>query len=327
MFQDLPLFPRQASTIAGEIDGLFLFILGVTLFFTLLIATLIVYFAVRYRRRSEDDYPSPIIGSTVLEAIWTAIPFCIAMLIFFWGASVYFQVVRPPDDCLEIYVVGRQWMWKAQHPDGQREINELHIPVGRPVKLIMTSEDVIHSFYVPAFRVKQDVLPGRYTRLWFEATKPDRYHLFCAEYCGTGHSTMGGWVVALPPDEYQQWLSGQAEGSLALQGRKLFLKKQCITCHTGTAEARAPNLEALFGKTVRLQDGGSVVADENYLRESILVPDAKVVAGYQPIMPSFKGQVSEEELIQLIGFIKALQPGQMPTRTEETPPPTVAPPR
>jgi cytochrome c oxidase subunit 2 len=322
----LPLFPQQASTVAGQIDGVFLFVLGVTLFFTVLIATLIIYFAVRYRRRSEEDFPRPIIGSTALEAVWTAVPFGIAMIIFFWATSVYFQVVRPPDDCLEVYVVGRQWMWKVQHPDGQREINELHIPVGQPVKLIMTSEDVIHSFYVPAFRVKQDVLPGRYTRIWFEATKPDRYHLFCAEYCGTGHSKMIGWVIAQPPDEYQQWLSSQAEGSLALQGRKLFLKKQCITCHTGTSQARAPNLEGLFLKTVRLRDGNSVLADESYLRESILVPDAKVVAGYQPIMPSFKGQVSEEELIQLIGFIKALEPGQTPTRTEETPPPTVAPP-
>ncbi len=321
MFDQLPLFPRQGSTVAPHVDALFFFVLAVTLFFTLLIAALVIGFAVKYRRRAPDEIPKPVIGSTSLEILWSAVPLAIALGIFVWGASVYFDIYRPPDDALEVYVVGRQWMWKVQHPDGQREINELHIPVGRPVKLIMTSEDVIHDVFVPEFRVKQDVLPGRYTTLWFEATKPDRYHWFCAEYCGTGHSTMVGTVVAMDPAEYQDWLSSRAEGSLALEGRKLFQQLQCLTCHTGTPSGRAPVLEGIFRRTVPLEGGGTVTADESYLRESILRPDAKVVAGYRPIMPAYEGQVTEEQLVQVIAYLKALQPGQTPPRTEETEPP------
>jgi cytochrome c oxidase subunit 2 len=307
------------------VDALFLYITAVTLFFSLLIAVLVAVFAVKYRRRSEAERPRPIIGSTRLETFWSLVPLGIVLVMFFWGASLYFRLTHPPADALEVYVVGRQWMWKLQHADGQREINELHVPVGRPVRLLMTSEDVIHSFFVPAFRVKQDVLPGRYTMTWFQATKPGRYHLFCAEYCGTGHSYMVGSVVVQEPAEYEAWLAERAEGSMALEGRKLFLQLQCIACHSADAQAAAPVLESLYGRTVQLADGTSVVADEAYLRESILDPRRKVAAGYQPIMPTYKGQVGEEQLFQVIAFLKALGPGGTPPRVERTAPPPAAP--
>jgi cytochrome c oxidase subunit 2 len=251
------------------------------------------------------------------------IPLALVMVAFFWGASVYFTIARPPDGALEIFVVGRQWMWKFQHPDGQREINELHVPVGKPVKLTMASEDVIHSFFVPAFRVKHDAVPGIYTTVWFEATKPGSYHLFCAEYCGTQHSGMVGRVVAMEPKQYQAWLSGELpgrpsitppklpagvpEGSLAAGGQQLFSDLGCMTCHQMDRQGIGPVLVGLFGKPVRLQTGQTVTADENYLRESILDPQAKIVAGFQPLMPPFQGKVNEEEVIQLIAYIKSLR--------------------
>lgn len=330
MFADVPLFPEQASTVAPQVDAVFFFILGITLFFTFLIAALVVIFAIKYRRRDEDFIPKPMIGSIRLESLWIAIPFVILLIMFLWATSAYFAIARPPDDAMEVYVVGRQWMWKVQHPGGQREINELHIPVGRPVKLIMTSEDVIHSFFVPAFRTKQDVLPGRYTHTWFEATQTGRFHLFCAEYCGTEHSRMVGWVHVMRPDDYERWLNENADRSLALQGRNLFLKLQCVTCHSATAEARAPVLEGLYRRTVPLRDGKPVFADENYLRESILQPDDKVVAGWEPIMPPFlikkspedrEGHLTEDELMALIAYLKALRPGETPPRVEGSPPP------
>jgi cytochrome c oxidase subunit 2 len=216
-------------------------------------------------------------------------------------------MARPPEETLNIYVVGKQWMWKFQHLDGQREINELHVPVGRAVKLITTSEDVIHDFFVPAFRIKADVIPGRYVSIWFNATKPGRYRLFCAEYCGTRHSGMIGEVIAMEPSEYQTWLSGgAAEGSLASAGGKLFQDLACNTCHRPDAQGRGPVLEGLFGKTVTLQSGETVTVDEAYVRESILQPAAKVTAGFQPIMPTFQGLVSEEQLLELIEYVKSL---------------------
>ncbi|MFL5338543.1 MAG: cytochrome c oxidase subunit II [Gemmataceae bacterium] len=284
---------------------------------------LLIYFAIRFRRRSDDFVPKPTHGGTLLEVAWLAGPLAIALFIFVWASSVYVKMVRPPDDAMEVYVVGKQWMWKIQHAGGQREINTLHVPRGRPVRLIMTSEDVIHSFYVPAFRIKQDVLPGRYTTIWFEATRADTLRLYCAEYCGTGHSIMVGQVIVQEPDEFQRWLSGQAEGSMALEGRKLFQKLQCVTCHSADSGARAPVLEDLYRRRVPLQGGGSAVADEDYIRESILKPEAKIVDGFRPIMPTYQGQVSEDELLQLIAFIKALKPGQTPPRVEESAPPEV----
>jgi cytochrome c oxidase subunit 2 len=308
MWTGTPLFPEAASTLATRVDALLFYLLAIAIFFSLLIAGLIVYYAVRFKRRSAEEVGTRIHGGMALELTWTFIPLVIVMTIFVWGASVYFAMARPPDETLNIYVVGKQWMWKFQHLDGQREINELHVPVGRPVKLIMTSEDVIHDVFVPAFRVKADVIPGRYTNIWFNPTKPGRYHLFCAEYCGTRHSGMVGEVVVMDPTEYQTWLSGGGpEGSLAEGGAKLFASLACNTCHRPDAQGRGPVLDGLFGKTVTLQSGESVTVDEAYVRESILNPSAKITAGFQPIMPTFQGLVTEEQLLELIEYVKSLQ--------------------
>jgi cytochrome c oxidase subunit 2 len=308
MWTGIPLFPERASTMAGRVDALYLFLIVVAVFFSVLIAGLIVYFAIKYRRRAPDSIGTGIHGGMLLEITWSVIPLLITMVIFVWGASVFFAMSRPPDETLNIYVVAKQWMWKFQHLDGQREINELHVPIGRPVKMIMTSEDVIHDFFVPAFRVKADVLPGRYTSVWFQPTKPGRYHLFCAEYCGTRHSGMVGQVVVMDPSEYQTWLSGGApEGSLASAGAKLFADLACNTCHRPDAQGRGPVLEGLFGKTVTLQNGEMLVVDEAYVRESILMPSAKIASGFQPIMPTFQGLVTEEQLLALIEYVKSLQ--------------------
>ena len=308
MFSGFSLFPEQASTMAGRVDALYFALVGISAFFSVLIAGLIVYFAIKYRRRSPDSVGAGIHGSLVLELAWSGLPSLITMGVFVWGASVFFAMSRPPDEALNIYVVGKQWMWKFQHLDGQREINELHVPVGRPVKMIMTSEDVIHDFFVPAFRVKADVIPGRYTSIWFQPTKPGRYHLFCAEYCGTRHSGMIGQVVVMDPSEYQTWLSGGSpEGSLASAGAKLFADLACNTCHRPDAQGRGPVLEGLFGNTVTLQSGETMAVDEAYVRESILQPAAKIASGFQPIMPTFQGLVTEEQLLELVEFVKSLK--------------------
>jgi len=303
----LPLFPDQASTMASRVDYLYFYLLTVSIFFSILITLTIIYFAIRYRRRSEAELPRGIEGSMKLEIAWTAIPLVIALSFFFWGARLFFAMNRPPDDALQVYVVGKQWMWKIQHADGQREINELHVPVGRAVQLTLTSEDVIHDFFVPAFRMKKDVLPGRYTTAWFTATRPGRYHLFCSQYCGTKHSAMIGWVDVLEPADFQAWLGGGASSeSLASAGAKLFQQHACNTCHRPDSLARGPNLEGLFGSPVRLSDGRTVTADETYIRESILTPAAKIVEGYQPIMPTFQGLIDEEGILQLTAYIKSL---------------------
>jgi cytochrome c oxidase subunit 2 len=308
MWFGAPLFPEAASTMADRVDALYFFLLGITAFFSILIAFLIVYYAVKYKRRHAGDVGTVLHGAIVLEVTWSVIPFVISMVIFVWGASIFFAMSRPPDETLNIYVVGKQWMWKFQHLDGQREINELHVPVGRPIKLIMTSEDVIHDVFVPAFRVKADVLPGRYTSLWFLPTRPGRYHLFCAEYCGTRHSGMTGEVIVMDPSEYQTWLSGGApEGSLAEGGAKLFSSLACNTCHRPDAQGRGPVLDGLFGRTVKLQSGETITVDEAYIRESILTPSAKVTAGFQPIMPTFQGLVTEEQLLELVEYVKSLK--------------------
>lgn len=312
------LFPEQASTVAGRVDALYAFLLIVSTVMTLLIAGLIVYFIIKYRRRADDELGVPVTGALTLELLWTVIPFVIMMVMFVWGASLYFTLSRPPQDALEIQVVGKQWMWKFQHMDGQREINELHVPVGRAVKLTLASQDVIHSFFVPAFRVKSDVVPGRYSTVWFEATKPGTYHLFCAEYCGTQHSGMIGQVIVMEPTQYQAWLSGSvAEGSLAAAGQQLFQDLGCHTCHRGDTPGRGPVLDGLLGRTVQLQNGQTVTADENYIRESILNPSAKLVAGFQPLMPTFQGLVSEEQVLQLIAYIKSLGTEQARAKDEK----------
>jgi cytochrome c oxidase subunit 2 len=301
------LFPEQASTTAQHLDHVTIYLLIVAAFFSTLIFALIFYFAVKYRRRAEHERVVESHGGMTLEIIWTVVPFLLMMVMFVWGANVFFEMSRPPDDAMNVYVVGKQWMWKTQHLEGQREINELHVPLGRPVRLTMTSEDVIHSFYMPAFRVKFDVLPGRYTTAWFNPIKAGKYHLFCAEYCGTLHSGMIGWIYVMEPAEYERWLAGGPAGeSLASGGEKLFQERGCANCHLSDKPGRCPNLVGIFGQPVQLTTGQTVKADEAYVRESILDPSAKVVAGYQNIMPSFQGLVTEEDLLQLIEYIKSL---------------------
>ena len=308
MNTNLPLFPQQASSQAGQVDAIYFFMVAVTAFFGLLIAGLIVLFSIKYRRRHPDEVGVAIHGSLALELMWTIIPFFIAMGMFAWGAKVFFDLYRVPAGAMEVFVVGKQWMWKVQHPGGQREINELHVPINRPVKLIMGSEDVLHSYYIPAFRVKSDVIPGRYNTMWFNATKPGVYHLFCAEYCGTKHSGMIGSVIAMEPAAYQAWLDGgNAEDSPVAAGEKLFTDLACITCHRQDSQGRGPVLANAFGRERELQGGAKVVADEAYLRESIVNPQAKIVNGFQPIMPTFQGLVTEEQLLQLIAYIKTLK--------------------
>jgi cytochrome c oxidase subunit 2 len=293
---------------ATRVDHLYFFLLAVAVFFSVLIAGLVIYYAVKYRRRSPGAIGQSIEGGLPLEIAWTVIPAVITVVMFVWGASVFFAEQRAPDETINIYVVGKQWMWKFQHLDGQREIDELHVPVGRAVKLIMTSEDVIHDLFVPAFRVKADIVPGRYTTIWFQATKPGRYRLFCAEYCGTRHSGMTGDVVVMEPNDYQTWLSGGVpEGSLASSGEKLFNDLACNTCHKPDSQGRGPMLQNLFGRTQSLQNGTTVVADEAYIRESILNPRANMVAGFQPIMPTYQGLVSEEGLLELVEYVKSLK--------------------
>jgi cytochrome c oxidase subunit 2 len=246
-----------------------------------------------------------------LELLWIGVPFALVMSMFIWGAQVFFEIHRPPDEALDVYVTAKQWMWKLQHPQGQREINALHVPVRTRVRLTMTSEDVIHCFYVPAFRVKRDVLPGRYHRLWFEATKTGEYHLFCAEYCGTKHSEMIGTVYVMEPADYEQWLSGAAAGEPPEEaGKKLFAAMRCDSCHSPTSGARGPALEGLFGSQVSLAGGATAVADEDYLRESMLAPLAKLVHGYEPLMPTYQGQLGEEQILQIIAYLKSLKGGE-----------------
>lgn len=309
MSSSFPLFPPSASTVAVEMDLLYLFIVAVCTFFTVLVTALILVFTLKFKRRNPDDVGAPIHGSLILELTWTIIPFLISMVMFAWGADLFFRMARPPRNAMEITVVGKQWMWKVQHPDGTREINELHVPTGRPVRLTMGSEDVLHDFSIPAFRVKMDVVPGKLTTLWFEATKPGVYHLFCAEYCGTNHSRMTGQVTVMAPQDYEAWLAGGRSTSTPVEsGERLFADLGCITCHKDDSTGRGPSLFGVFGASVELGDGRTVVADENYLRESIINSQAKVVRGYQGIMPPYQGTISEESLLQLIAYIKTLRP-------------------
>lgn len=315
MGSDLPLFPTQASTVAGPVDTLVLVLLGLSLFFAVCVGSLIVVFAIRYRRRSDDDVPAEIAGSKRLEIAWIIIPLILALGVFYVSARLYLTMADPPANAIAVFVVAKQWMWQVEHQEGQQEIDELHVPVGQAVRLTMISQDVIHDFYVPAFRLHADVLPGRYTTLWFQATQAGTYHLFCSQYCGLNHANMIGSVIAMEPRDYEAWLSSGAYNSPASAGAKLFQQLGCNVCHRNDSERRAPVLEGLYGRPVLLQTGETVIADDNYLRESILDPNAQIVAGYQPIMPTFRGRVSEEQLIQLIAYIKSLgneQPGVPP---------------
>jgi len=317
MFENMPLWPESASTTSGWVDALYIFLLLVSAAMTTLIFTMIGIFAVKYRKR-PGHHAEQIEGSTILELGWSIIPFGVMMIFFVWGALIYFREHTPPPNSAEIYTVAKQWMWKFEHMEGQREINELHVPIGRDVKMIMTSQDVIHSFYVPAFRIKQDVLPGRYTTIWFHATKPGTYHLFCAEYCGTQHSGMIGSVVVMEPKDYEAWMSGSGAQPLAVTGQTLFSQLGCVTCHRADTQGRGPNLAGTYGKSVMLQDGRTVTADENYVRESIVDPAAKIVQGFKPVMPTYQGQLSDEQLNALVAYVKTLgqpQSGQTANAT------------
>jgi cytochrome c oxidase subunit 2 len=311
----LPLYPEAASNFAPQVDALMLFIIAVCLFFTVAVTVAILFFLYKFRRRSAGEIGVPIHGDMRLESMWIAVPLLLSLAMFGWGAVVYVDFRRPPADALDIYVIGKQWMWKLQQPNGQKEINELHVPAGHDVRLIMASEDVIHNFSVPAFRVKMDVMPGHYNTLWFRATKPGKYHFYCSQYCGTNHAIMGGWVTVMEPDEYTAWLSGSSGNSAnpVLAGEKLFAEKACLTCHTSDGKGRAPSLNGVFGGKVALADGSTVTADESYIRESILNPNSKIVAGYQPLMPSFQGQLTEEQTLDLISYVKSLQADPVPS--------------
>jgi cytochrome c oxidase subunit 2 len=305
--QGFPFQPEQASTIARSVDHLYYFITAVTLFFTAVIFLIIFYLMIKYRRRSPDERPKAIEGSLPLEILWTAIPTLIVAIIFVWGSSLYFQNAEPPKGSMEIFVTGKQWMWKVEHPEGQREINELHVPLGRPVKLTMTSEDVIHDFFVPAFRVKKDVLPGRYTTLWFEPTELGTFHLFCGQYCGAFHAGMIGSVIVMEPDQFEAWLAGGVQGeSMQAAGQKIFQQSGCSTCHLADGTGPGPSLLGVYGQPVHLTTGQTVTADDAYIRESILLPRAKIVQGYAPIMPSFQGQLTDDQINSLIAYIRLL---------------------
>ena len=311
---ELPLFPVAASTIASSVDWLYFYLIAVSAVMSVLIFGCVFFFAIKYRRKPGNPVPKAIHGSLKVEIAWSIIPFFIMLTFFWWGTAIYFAGATPPPNAMDLYAVGKQWMWKIQYPQGQREINELHVPVNRPVKITLASEDVIHSFFIPAFRVKHDVVPGRLFSVWFTATKPGRYHLFCAEYCGTEHSGMVGWVDVMTEKDYENWVSGGgSEGSMAQQGEKLFQQYGCSSCHLLDQQGRCPIMRGVYGSRVLLEDGRTVLADDAYIRESILNPNAKIVAGFQrDIMPNFTGQISEEGLLQLIVYIKSLAINKAP---------------
>ncbi len=303
---NFPLWPPEASTIAPQMDALIFFMILVSLIGLTIVILFIVGFSVLYRKQ-RHPVAVQIEGSTLLEATWTIIPLGLFLVMFVWGSLIYFRVYTPPANAMNIYVVGKQWMWKAEHPGGQHEIDALHIPVGRPIQLTLISQDVFHSFSIPAFRVKREAIPGRYTSVWFQATKPGTYHLFCTQYCGTNHSAMIGQIVAMTPDDYKKWLDESNSGnSLAQNGERLFASLSCNACHSGRADARGPSLANVFGSTLTLTTGEKVNVDEAYLRQAILSPSEHVTQGYVPIMPTYQGQISEDGVFALIEYIKSL---------------------
>ena len=300
------IIPPEASRIAPQVDALLVFMTLVSLVGLVLVGLLVTGFSILYRR-SRNPVATQIEGSTLLEATWTIIPLGLFLVMFVWGSVLYFRIYTPPPNAMNIYVVGKQWMWKAEHPGGQHEINSLHVPINQPIQLTLISQDVFHSFSIPAFRVKREAIPGRYTTVWFEATQVGTYHLFCTQYCGTQHSGMIGEVDVLTPDNYKKWLADSTSGvSLAQNGERLFASLSCNACHNAKPDARGPNLANVYGAKLALASGGTVLADDAYLRESILNPSAHITQGYAPIMPTYQGQVSEEGLISLVEYIKNL---------------------
>jgi cytochrome c oxidase subunit 2 len=304
MVGGLPFLPERASTVAIQVDYLVGFLLAVTGVLAGTIFLLIFYFAIRYRRRRHQAVQ--IENNLALELVWSVIPLGLTAIMFVWGAKLFMQNRQPPPDAETIYVVGKQWMWTVEHPEGRREIDQLHIPLGKPIRLIMASQDVIHDFFIPAFRVKQDVVPGRYSTLWFEATQTGGFHFFCSQYCGTQHSAMIGSVIVMKPSEFEEWLGGGVEESPIKTGAQLFQDFSCANCHEPGPRQRGPSLSGVFGKPVRLQGGQTAIFDEAYMQESIVAPEAKVVEGYRPIMPSFRGQLSNDEIMDLIAYVRSL---------------------
>jgi len=310
----LPLFPSAASVQAVQTDRLFLLLCGISAAIATLVVALVVVFAARYYRgsRARRGQLPPLLRREV-EIGWTAATFFLALFLFWWAASAQLSQAVPPPDAVEVHVVAQQWMWKVQHPNGAREINALHVPLGTPTKLLMTSVDVIHSFFVPAFRLKADVLPGRNTQLWFDARETGTFHLFCAEFCGTAHARMTGEVVVLKAEDYARWSAAQPQGDdLATQGAALFTSLGCAGCHAANAAVHAPDLRGVYGRIVQLSDGRRVTASDAYLRDSVLLPQRDVVAGYQPIMPSYSGAVSEDDLLKLLAYLKSPPAGGPP---------------
>ncbi len=310
---DFPLFPKSASTTAPLVDSVYIAVMAVAVIFSLVVCTLIIAFAIRYRRSSQADRTNPKTSDIRMEAAFVGIPTILGIALFAYSAYIYFDIYNPPGDSVDVYVIGKQWMWKMQHPEGTSEINELHVPLGQPVRLVMTSQDVIHSFFIPDFRVKQDVLPGRYTQLWFNPTKVGSYRLFCAEYCGTDHSRMGGFIHVMEPADFEAWLAGGTSNlSMAAEGERLFRQYHCSGCHGENPSVRAPRLEGVYGGPVPIEDGEDVriiQADERYIRDSILLPKQEIVAGYEPLMPSYAGQINDEDLLKIIAYIKSIGRG------------------
>ncbi len=306
---NFPLKPPTASTTAASVDHLQFALTAITLFFTIGIFGTIFYFMVRYRRRSEEEIPPETQTSLPLELTWTIIPTLICAGLFVWASSLYFENSRPPNAAMEIFVVGKQWMWHLQHTEGPREIDELHVPVGVPVKLTMTSEDVIHDFFIPVFRIKKDVLPGRYSTIWFQATKIGTYHFFCAQYCGTDHSGMIGWVYVMSPSDYARWLNSNVnKETMAGGGDRLFTQFGCVTCHAPGGNGTGPSLQGIYGTQVTLKTGQTRTVDDAFIRQAIVNPNSEPLANFAPIMPSFQGQVDEEQILQLIAYVKSLGP-------------------
>ncbi len=316
------LLPQQASSFAAEVDAIYYLLWALTIFFSLGVMATLVLLAYRYRRGSQVNRSKPVHSDLRIELVWSIVPLLIGLAVFAWSASLYARTRIPPEDAMEIFVIGKRWMWQVQHANGVRENATLHVPVGRNIKLTLISQDVIHSFFVPAFRVKHDVVPGTYTYLWFRPTKVGKYRLFCSQYCGTQHSQMDGWVYVMEPEEFEAWLANEGEApakrtqTLAEEGKRIFDRMACASCHApsgaqeGPPSQRGGSLHGLYGSLVKLKDGRRVRADDKYLRESILRPNAKIVEGYWPIMPSYEGQLSEMQVLQLIAYLKTLGPAQ-----------------
>ena len=317
---DFPLFPEAAAEGASRVDMVFFVLFAMSAVLVIAVFGLILFFMFRYRAGTNADRSHQIRNTLPYEITWTTATFVLLMVLFAWAAGVYYRGQKPPQGATTYHVLGKQWMWEIQHPNGRRELNEMHVPIGEPVKLVLASEDVIHSFYVPAFRIKQDAVPGMYTTVWFTPSKPGAYQLFCAEYCGTNHSRMTGTIYVMKSAQYEEWLHELPEVPASLpmeeKGRASFRRLGCRQCHKPDTAALAPMLEGLFGTEVTLRDGSTVVADEQYIRESIIDPAAKVVRGYQAIMPTYKGVIDEHQLSMLIAAVRGLG-DQFPAQSQE----------